>query len=70
MLLLNRVSQYEAENSMTIQNLAIVFGPTLFQQAKPGPNGNLNGMADAPLQNKVRIPPEASRILKLMLIAR
>ena len=52
-----RVSEYEAENSMTIQNLAIVFGPTLFKQAQPGLNGNLNGMADAPLQNKARHPP-------------
>jgi hypothetical protein len=43
---------------MTIQNLAIVFGPTLFKQARPGVNGNLNGMADAPLQNKARTPAE------------
>lgn len=40
---------------MTIQNLAIVFGPTLFKQAQPGVNGNMNGMADAGLQNKVRV---------------
>lgn len=39
---------------MTIQNLAIVFGPTLFKQAQPGVNGNMNGMADAGLQNKAR----------------
>jgi hypothetical protein len=43
---------------MTIQNLAIVFGPTLFGQMMPyrnGANGQMNGgMADAALQNKVR----------------
>lgn len=39
---------------MSAQNLAIVFGPTLFGQAQPGPNGQANGMADAGLQNRVR----------------
>lgn len=39
---------------MSVQNLAIVFGPTLFGQGQPGLNGQLNGMADASLQNKVR----------------
>ena len=35
---------------MSVQNLAIVFGPTLFGQ------GRLNGaMEDATLQNKVRV---------------
>jgi hypothetical protein len=41
---------------MTIQNLAIVFGPTLFGQMMPsnGINGQMNGgMADAAFQNKV-----------------
>lgn len=51
----DRIADYESENSMSIQNLAIVFGPTLFKQAMPGVNGNVNGMADAPLQNKVRL---------------
>lgn len=45
---------------MSVQNLAIVFGPTLFMQAQPGPNGQINGMADAGLQNKVRLPPRRS----------
>ncbi len=39
---------------MSVQNLAIVFGPTLFGQGQPGLNGAMNGMADASLQNKVR----------------
>lgn len=52
-----RIAEYEADNSMSIQNLAIVFGPTLFGQMVPG-NGSLAGhgngvMADAPFQNKV-----------------
>ena len=51
-----RVAEHESENSMSIQNLAIVFGPTLFKQARPGASGNLNGIADAPLQNKVSVP--------------
>lgn len=51
-----RITDHESENSMTIQNLAIVFGPTLFKQAQPGVNGNMNGMADASLQNKARLP--------------
>lgn len=49
-----RINQHEADNSMTIQNLAIVFGPTLFGQMMPGNgiNGQMNGMADAAHQNK------------------
>ncbi|KAI0773218.1 GTPase activating protein [Trametes elegans] len=47
---LHKVAQHEAENAMSVQNLAIVFGPTLFGQGQPGMNGN--GMADASLQNK------------------
>lgn len=35
---------------MSIVNLAIVFGPTLFGQGQPGMNGN--GMLDASFQNK------------------
>lgn len=55
-LFIDRISQHEAENSMSIQNLAIVFGPTLFSQLAPttGANGQMNGgMADAAHQNKV-----------------
>lgn len=52
--LLCRVAQYESENAMSVQNLAIVFGPTLFGLLPPGMNGQMNGMADAGLQNKVR----------------
>ena len=51
----NRVTQHEAQNSMSAQNLAIVFGPTLF-------NGMLSAMADTSLQNRVRgTPPSARR---------
>ena len=63
----NRITEYEAENAMTIQNLAIVFGPTLFMQAQPSANGNMNGMADASLQNKAS--PLAATLPPLMLIA-
>ncbi|KAI0642328.1 GTPase activating protein [Trametes meyenii] len=49
---LHKIVQHEAQNSMSVQNLAIVFGPTLFGQGQPGINGQLNGMADASLQNK------------------
>ncbi|GJE93311.1 RhoGAP-domain-containing protein [Phanerochaete sordida] len=49
---LHRIVECEAENAMSVQNLAIVFGPTLFKQATPGANGNMNGMADASQQNK------------------
>lgn len=41
---------------MSMQNLAIVFGPTLFGQIAPvvGNNGQMNGgIADAPFQNQV-----------------
>ncbi|EPT01218.1 hypothetical protein FOMPIDRAFT_1145269 [Fomitopsis schrenkii] len=49
---LHKVVQYESENAMSVQNIAIVFGPTLFGLLAPGMNGQMNGMADAGLQNK------------------
>ncbi|KAI0690321.1 Rho GTPase activation protein [Cytidiella melzeri] len=49
---LHTIAEHEADNAMSVQNLAIVFGPTLFKQAQAGPNGQINGMADAPYQNK------------------
>ncbi|KAJ7606133.1 Rho GTPase activation protein [Mycena polygramma] len=49
---LNRINQHASENSMSVQNLAIVFGPTLFGQMKLNPaNGAEGGMADATHQN-------------------
>jgi len=49
---LHRINQHASENSMSVQNLAIVFGPTLFGQIKPNPaNGAEGGMADATHQN-------------------
>jgi hypothetical protein len=49
-----RIVQYEAQNSMSIGNLAIVFGPTLFPPNAPhGANGQ-DGLVGATIQNKVR----------------
>ncbi|KAJ7155437.1 Rho GTPase activation protein [Mycena crocata] len=49
---LHRINQHASENSMSVQNLAIVFGPTLFGQLKLNPaNGSEGGMADATHQN-------------------
>lgn len=45
---LHKVIQHAAENSMSVQNLSIVFGPTLFRQN--GPQGGF--IADAPFQNQ------------------
>jgi Rho GTPase-activating protein RGD1 len=49
-----RINHYEAVNSMSIQNLAIVFGPTLFGQviSAASSNAQINGIADAAHQNK------------------
>ena len=58
---LHKVVQHEAQNAMSIQNLAIVFGPTLFGQSMATPagsNGQMNGVpsiADASYQNKVSL---------------
>ncbi|KAJ7043580.1 Rho GTPase activation protein [Mycena alexandri] len=50
---LHRINEHAAENSMSVQNLAIVFGPTLFGQMKLNPaNGSEGGMADATHQNQ------------------
>ncbi|KAJ6607481.1 GTPase activating protein [Mycena sp. CBHHK59/15] len=50
---LHRINQHASENSMSVQNLAIVFGPTLFGQLKIDPaNGSEGGMADATHQNQ------------------
>ena len=49
-----RVNQQAAENSMSMQNLAIVFGPTLLGQHAPV-NGQGGVIADTPFQNQVRI---------------
>lgn len=44
---LHKIVEHETQNAMSVQNLAIVFGPTLFGQGL-----QLNGMADASLQNR------------------
>ncbi|ETW79293.1 hypothetical protein HETIRDRAFT_323566 [Heterobasidion irregulare TC 32-1] len=51
---LHRVAQLEAHNSMSISNLAIVFGPTLFAQGAVNGSNGAPIMVDAGLQNKVR----------------
>ncbi|KAI0308828.1 GTPase activating protein [Amylostereum chailletii] len=48
---LNRITQFEAQNSMSISNLAIVFGPTLFSQGFTNANGQ-SLTVDPTLQNK------------------
>jgi Rho GTPase-activating protein RGD1 len=48
--LTRRIVQHEAQNSMSIGNLAIVFGPTLFPPTAP--NGE-DGLTGATIQNKV-----------------
>ncbi|KAF8801325.1 RhoGAP-domain-containing protein [Phlegmacium glaucopus] len=48
---LHRINQNAAENSMSMQNLAIVFGPTLFGQHAPV-NGQGGVIADTPFQNQ------------------
>ncbi|KAF9054607.1 GTPase activating protein [Panaeolus papilionaceus] len=51
---LHRINQHAAENSMSMQNLAIVFGPTLFgQQTSTNAQGGV--MADTSYQNLVRV---------------
>ncbi|GLB43374.1 putative fes/CIP4, and EFC/F-BAR homology domain containing protein [Lyophyllum shimeji] len=47
---LHRINQQAAVNQMSMQNLAIVFGPTLFGVVPGSGQGN-GGMADATLQN-------------------
>ncbi|TFK52005.1 RhoGAP-domain-containing protein [Heliocybe sulcata] len=44
---LHRIVQYESVNQMSVSNISIVFGPTLFSQ-----NAGNGQMADASLQNK------------------
>jgi len=53
---------------MSIGNLAIVFGPTLFPPTAPhGANGQ-DGLVGATIQNKVRqIPHPESGLLKLVI---
>ncbi|KDR67998.1 hypothetical protein GALMADRAFT_257554 [Galerina marginata CBS 339.88] len=47
---LHRINQHSAENSMSMQNLAIVFGPTLFGQ-QASINGQGGVMVDQSFQN-------------------
>ena len=57
-----RIGQFEAQNSMSIGNIAIVFGPTLFPPtAPPGVNGQ-DGLVGATIQNKVCQTPNLRRV--------
>jgi len=47
-----RIVQNEAQNSMSIGNLAIVFGPTLFPTTAPNGVNGQDGLAGATIQNK------------------
>ncbi|KAH9074857.1 RhoGAP-domain-containing protein [Lactarius deliciosus] len=49
---LHRIVQNEAQNSMSIGNLAIVFGPTLFPTTAPNGVNGQDGLAGATIQNK------------------
>ncbi|TRM65399.1 Rho GTPase activation protein [Schizophyllum amplum] len=51
---LHRITQHSEENAMTMSNLAIVFGPTMFGQMTPstGADGQVTGgLGDMPCQN-------------------
>jgi hypothetical protein len=48
-----RINQHADDNQMSIQNLAIVFGPTLFGQAPVVGQQNGGVIADTPFQNLV-----------------
>ena len=60
-----RIVQNEAQNSMSIGNLAIVFGPTLFPTTAPNGVNGQDGLAGATIQNKVRVtrPITVRRVL-------
>ncbi|KAF8517885.1 RhoGAP-domain-containing protein [Hysterangium stoloniferum] len=49
---LHKISVQEADNQMTIFNLAVVFGPTLFGISGSSGASGVNGMADATWQNR------------------
>jgi len=49
---LYRIVQNEAQNSMSIGNLAIIFGPTLFPTTAPNGVNGQDGLAGATIQNK------------------
>ncbi|KAN0128775.1 hypothetical protein V8E53_013362 [Lactarius tabidus] len=49
---LHRIVQNEAQNSMSIGNLAIIFGPTLFPTTAPNGVNGQDGLAGATIQNK------------------
>jgi hypothetical protein len=54
-MLPRRIVQNEAQNSMSIGNLAIIFGPTLFPTTAPNGVNGQDGLAGATIQNKVRV---------------
>jgi hypothetical protein len=49
---LHRIVQNEAQNSMSIGTLAIIFGPTLFPTTAPNGVNGQDGLAGATIQNK------------------
>jgi hypothetical protein len=58
---MNRISANASVNSMSIGNLAIVFGPTLFGLS-------VGGAADANLQNQVRDKDAFSLFVELTYV--
>lgn len=57
LLIIHRINEHASENQMSMQNLAIVLGPTLFgQPMPPAPGATTSPMPDTLHQNLVCFP--------------